>query len=246
MYTCTHGFLKQSADVNYFYLTARSQDEKIRAKLKTGEDFFVKSHFPYHDNLPFKENIKVCIYIVRNPIHTLLSRIDHYILEGLEQVDSEQGRSQVIHNFIQYADAGINEHTPANFSGGWNHNVVSWLETNKEIPVYLVRYEDLLDDTEGVISKLNEDLSLGFSKENIKTGCALSSFQNMRQLEAYELEHEIIGAFYSPTRKRMFLDKKIQFVHKGRSRSHDQYLSTEITEKITTALSQGMKLAGYS
>ncbi len=246
MYTCTYGVLKQSADVNFFYLTTRLQDDKIQEKLKTGKKFFVKSHFPYHEGLPFSEHISVCIYIVRNPLNTLMSRIDHYILEGMEVFATPEGRDQIIQIFINYADEkGMDPNSPSEYAGGWNHNVVSWLDINKEIPVYLIRYEDLIEDTVGVISDLNSKLELGFTSENIEKSCVLSSFENMKKLEQYEIQNEIRGAFYSPVRKKVFNEKNIQFINKGSRRNYQDEISPELIEKIKTKLEKGMELAGY-
>jgi hypothetical protein len=227
-------------------LTTRIQDGKIEEKLKTGANFFAKSHFPYHEGLPFRDYIRVCIYIVRNPLNTLMSRIDHYILEGLESIATPEGKDQIIQNFINYADdKGMDPNGPNKYAGGWNHNVVSWLDINKDIPVYLIRYEDLVDDTIGVITELNEKLELGFTPENIEKGCMLSSFENMKKLEQYEMENEIRGAFYSPVRKKMFQEKNIQFINKGSQRNYQDELSPELIETIKNKLEKGMKLAGY-
>lgn len=245
MYGCKFGMLESSAEVNYLYLTTPNHDHKIVDRLKTDGSIFLKSHLPYHEQLSFFDDIKVCIYIARNPFNAILSRVDHYILEGLDYVDTYEGRTELINSLIEIADSGMNTDTAANNSGGWNYHVTSWLETNRSIPVYLIRYEDLLERTFEVIAEMNRELHLGFTEENIRRGCELASFENMRKLEVHEIENEIRGSFFSPTRKRVYSEKQFQFINKGGKRNFEEELGSEWIEKGMKAFEKGMRLAGY-
>jgi hypothetical protein len=245
MYGCKFGKLESSAEVNYFYLTTPNHDHKVVDRLKTQDSIFLKSHLPYYDSLPFKNDIKVCIYIARNPFNAILSRVDHYILEGLDYVDTPEGRNELIRNLIEIADFEMDPDTAAKYNGGWNYHVASWLETNQSIPVYLIRYEDLLEHTFEVIAEMNSQLGLGFTEDNIRKGCDLASFENMRNLETYEIENEIKGAFFSPTRKRVYSEKRVQFINKGKKRNFEEELGSEWIEKGMKAFDKGMRLLGY-
>ncbi|MEY3366850.1 MAG: hypothetical protein RI973_5 [Bacteroidota bacterium] len=245
MYGCKYGKLESSAEVNYFYRTTPNHDHKILDILKKEDSLFLKSHLPFHEHLTFLDDIKVCIYIARNPFNAILSRVDHYILEGLDYVDTPEGKTELIRSLIDIADSGMDPDTAANNNGGWNYHVTSWLETNRSIPVYLIRYEDLLEHTFEVIVDMNQQLELGFTEENILRGCELASFENMRKLEIHEIENEIIGSFFSPTRKRVYSDKQVQFVNKGKKRNYEEELGPEWIEKGMKAFEKGMRLAGY-
>jgi len=248
LHTSRRGTFERSADVlrDHPDVLVPRQQHLVAEKLRQGHDFFVKSHAPYFEDLPYAAHIKQCIYLVRNPFDIMISHVNNFLLDGVEQVRSEKGMLHFYESFLRQANMKPFE-IPGQEApvGGWNNHVCSWLRRDHGIPTYLVRYEDLRADTFSVISKLNEDLNLGFSLENMRAGCRLSSFENMKKTEAYELTHNIPGMFYSEQRKKSFVEEGIQFVNKGRVNNYNAVLDSALIEAGTRACREGLLRAGY-
>lgn len=243
MYTCNFGYLEKSGDIGPYYPEIERKDI-VQRKVEKQDPFFVKSHYPYFEEHPFLDSVSSCVYIVRNPVNTMMSRINHYILEGAKWVDSDWGRNRLIKSFIKEANAKSRESHENRFDGGWNNHVISWLKENRSIPVYLIKYEDLVNKTEAVIKKVNTDLELGFSDENISKGIEISSFANMQRIEDKEIMGEIPGMFYTKIRKKKYLSDGRRFVSKASIETNKE-ISEKILEQVKESFSEGIKLSKY-
>lgn len=245
MHTCRVGTLEQTAEIamNHPDLLVPREHKHISRLLDAGAPFFVKSHLPYFEDHPYREHIRQCVYLVRNPFDVMVSKLSHYLLEDVPFVQSEEGQRAFFELLIGRADKTHFETHP-DLDGGWTNHVRSWLRENTEIPTYLVRYEDLLADAEAVIRQLSEALNLGFDPETIRTGVALARFDNLRAIEAHEIENEIPGMFYSEQRKKAF-EKNLRFLNRGKAGVYREMLDEDLLQAGRQAFAEGMKLAGY-
>jgi aryl sulfotransferase len=66
---------------------------------------------------------------------------------------------------------------------GWSGHIASWLDQT-EIPVLLVRYEDMQTETAGVLSRVMEFADLPQTRDRIKRAVGLTNFANLKKLEA--------------------------------------------------------------
>lgn len=246
MYTCQHGRLKNSAEVirNYPETLVPKHGRLIQEKIDRGELFFSKSHHPYFEELPYRDHIQHCIYLVRNPFDVMVSMLNHYQLEGVDQVEKQGGKKWFFDWFLNRA-AKNHVETETDDVGGWTNHVTSWIQQNAEFPTSIVRYEDLRADTVAEISRLNRVLSLGFTEENIRKGCELASFENLKRLEDDELRREVKGMFYTEQRKRALLERGLQFINKGKVGNYKEILDEATIREGLEAFSEGMKLVGY-
>ncbi len=66
---------------------------------------------------------------------------------------------------------------------GWSGFNRSWLD-QRELPVHVLRYEDMLADTAGELSRLLDELGFAIGPEPIERAVVRSSFETLQQQEA--------------------------------------------------------------
>ena len=124
----------------------------------------------------FDPRYKKVIYIIRDPRDVSVSYYHHWIkFYGLPDdypVDSFVAR------FIR---------GDLDAFGSWGENVGSWLGARQSDENFLlVRYEDLLQSTQGELEKIAAFLSWNVSQSDIHKAIAFCSADNMRKLERNE------------------------------------------------------------
>ena len=67
----------------------------------------------------------------------------------------------------------------------WHRHVASWLE-QRDIPVHLVRYEDMLSDTEAVLRRAAEFSGVQATEEAVERAVRFSRFAELRRQEQKE------------------------------------------------------------
>lgn len=244
IYVCVHGKLDKSLAVGKYY-PEWFEEKLLRFRSSEPDRLFVKSHLPYSAELPLKKRVAQCIYLSRNPLDVLASKLNHYVLQGNAQVQTERGRNKFFDKIIGHADAKPHEMEANDAVGGWNHHVLSWLKHNTDIPTYIIRYEDLRENTCDVMRKLNRDLNLGFTDENIVLAVELASFERLRALEKYELDNEIRGMFFIKKRIAAYREKEVQFVNKGKVGNYKSILDVSQMDAAIANYSSGLKILGY-
>jgi hypothetical protein len=128
---------------------------------------FIKSH-EYFD-----PRYRRVIYVVRDPRDVALSQ---YHFHRKRRVIED---TFPIERFVTHFIAG--ETSPY---GSWGENVSSWLATMGKDPNFLlIRYEDLIQSTTAELERVARFLQLDASPERLARAAALSSAENMRELE---------------------------------------------------------------
>jgi hypothetical protein len=122
----------------------------------------------------FDPRYKKILYIVRDPRDVLIS---YYEFQLKRRVISEEcGLEEFLPRFM------ASEFEPK--TGSWRDHVVSWTATRGgQKSFLLLRYEDLLANTEKESTKIASFLGLDTNPERIARAVALSSADRMRQLE---------------------------------------------------------------
>lgn len=245
IYTLFHQQLSNSRQVVDFYPEIKINGKEIQEKLSQDKDFFLKSHFSYSEDLDYLDNIKHVIYIIRDPFNCMKSRLDFYRYDRVKWIDSKVRRLHYLENFFEEANF-TPEKTNDKMHGGWNHHVVSWLKEKKPFPITLIKYEDLIHSDFKVLSELNENLQLNFKPDEIRKACTLSSFDNIKKLEDFEMANKIVGMFYGPQKPNAYSKKEnIRFVMKGKKRNF--YADLSLPQKIQgiQAFEEGLFLGNY-
>ncbi|MBR9831836.1 sulfotransferase domain-containing protein [bacterium] len=162
------------------------------------ENLFFKIHDAYQilsngEALISKKASKSIVYIVRNPLDVAVSfsafkrsTIDKVIEEMNDKsfclADSKHSLKMEIRQYLS----------------SWSNHVESWTK-QKDIPVLVVRYEDLICDVFGVVSQVVEFLELPCSIQQIKLAIDESSFYKLKKMEedyGYLEKHSNCNSFF--------------------------------------------------
>ena len=222
---------KNITDTTKFWIKAQEKinnDKKIR---------FFKTHnvFGKINNQPFtdKKNSIACIYIVRDPRNVITSLKNHYELSYNEAFDFITNERRYI-----YDQHKIDDFSDFQFIGSWKTNFQSW-NYQKEIPMKLVKYENLLSDTYSTsleiiqfvdkIMKNNE----GIDKKKLENAINSTSFEKLRKEETVKGFSE---AILSKER-----NKKIPFFYLGPENDWKKILDEKIQTKLSETFKDNLK-----
>ena len=222
---------KNITDTTKFWIKAQEKinnDKKIR---------FFKTHniFGKINNQPFtdKKNSIACIYIVRDPRNVITSLKNHYELSYSEAFDFITNERRYI-----YDQHKIDDFSDFQFIGSWKTNFQSWYY-QKEIPMKLVKYENLLSDTYSTslqiiqfvdkIMKNNE----GIDKKKLENAINSTSFEKLKKEETVKGFSE---AILSKQR-----NKKIPFFYLGPENDWKKILDEKIQTKLSETFKDNLK-----
>ena len=175
----------------------------------------------------FDPRYKKIVYIVRDPRDVLIS---YYEFQLKRRVISEE---LSLEDFVpRFIESEIEPKT-----GSWRDHVVSWTATRGgQKNFLLLRYEDMLADTQKESTKIAAFLGLDSSPERIARAVALSSADRMRKLEKEQSRQ------WKETKKTR-QDKP--FVRKASSGGWKSMLSERSVAQLESAWGEVMRSAGY-
>ena len=187
----------------------------------------LKSHESFQPHYPR------VIYIVRDPRDVAVSYYHHNV--KAQNIPDDYPMENFVSRFI----AGEFDRR----FGTWRDNALSWLSARDEDPTFfMVRYEDLTNDTEGALDTVTNFLHR-CSFRPIASGSAallraieLSSSEHMRELEAKEAEHWVLTKNTRP-------DKP--FVRTAAIGGWKSQLAAESAAAIESAWGDLMRRLGY-
>ena len=180
----------------------------IKAQEKINQDKklkFFKTHnvFGKINDKPFtnKDNSLGCIYIIRDPRNVITSLSHHYELSYEDSLSWMTNNKKYIFDDRVGQDFGNFQ-----FISSWSNNYKSW-KIQKDLPVKIVRYEDLLEKTFEVTKEIIEfinKISKNNTKINItklKNAVASTSFNRLKKKEN---EEGFAEAIFSKKKKQNF------------------------------------------
>jgi hypothetical protein len=193
---------------------------------------FVKTHdaFTYSpwggEPIIPTEISKVAIYLIRNPLDVALSFANHNGQEVQETIDkficSTQG-------------AMVKRFKAANQSkqlmGTWAMHVESWI-SQIDIPVCVIRYEDMEANPEGTFTRAVKAMGLDYTESEIQQAIELSRFERLKTQE----------------KEKGFKEKAIKassFFHQGKTGRWKEELNISQIQKITRINEKMMRKFGY-
>lgn len=169
-----------------------------------------------------KEAINSVIYIVRNPLDVAVSVKFH------NNSNFDYASNAVCNGYI------LNKpnHRPVLHEqiGSWRENINSWLDSG--MPIYTLRYEDLLLNPQDGFSKLLSFLNIECDQETLLKVIEMSSFDNLKKQETE-------GYF-----KERIQNQKI-FFRKGKINQWKEYLSLDQIDRIVDCNQNTMSRLGY-
>ena len=130
----------------------------------------IKSHFPFH------QTYKRVIYIVRDPKDVAVSQYHFQIKRNI--LEEGHPLDEWIPRFIAGGTCPY---------GSWGENVGSWLAARQKNPEFLLlRYEDMIRQTDAELVKIAEFLGIDPTPQRIQWAISQSTADRMRKLEQKE------------------------------------------------------------
>ena len=203
--------------------------ESIRF-LKTHSCFVNTDEFKFTD----RHNTLGVIYIVRDPRNIVTSHAHHF------QTTTEQACEILLSR--QYLGITSKKHC-LTFLGSWKEHFNSWKIFRKFNKYLLVKYEDLINDTEKTFLNILKFIAhlgrvkFSYDKEKFKNTLKTTSFEMMQKLEAKES--------FVEASENLQTGEKINFFNLGIKNDWKKLLDKKIKENLEKELEEEMKELKY-
>ena len=224
-----------SIDTTRFWLKAQekiNEDKKLR---------FFKTHnvFGSINERKFtnKENSIGCIYIVRDPRNVITSLKNHYELDYPDALLWMLNSKKFIHDYDN-----LREYGDFQFISSWENNYKSWKSQN-EVPVKIIKYEDLMDKTYVVFKEIIEFINKitkrreKISNLKIKNSIGSTSFHKLKT-------HEKKFGFSESVKSKKD-NRLIPFFFLGPDNNWNKILDDELKNKLNKVFNKNLKELSY-
>ena len=209
-----------------------NRDKKLR---------FFKTHnvFGKINNNPFtsKENSIGCIYIVRDPRNVITSLSNHYELDYEKSLEWMTNHKKYI-----YDNRGENDYGNFQFISSWSNNYKSW-KIQRDVPIKIVRYEDLLEKTYevtkdiiGFINKTSK-IQVKIDIKKLKNSVNSTLFVKLKKLEK---NNGFSEAIFSKKKNKM-----IPFFNLGPDNNWKNILNKSFADKLCNIFAKDLLELGY-
>lgn len=154
--------------------------EKYASEVKG--DAYLKVHDAYRrldggEPLLGRGYAVIALYIMRDPRDVAISLAHHMGFSIDESINMLNSREGMIGGSRKRYDSQLSQ-----LLQSWSRNVESWVD-QKDLPVYVLRYEDLHEDTFTALRKASDFLGFDFSAEEIKHAVRFSDFSELQRQE---------------------------------------------------------------
>ena len=219
---------------------------KLSGQIRLPVDTYVliKTHFQLSASMPLFNYTAGFIYILRNPIDTMISNLNYAFTKyGVvnDPVAREKLKERYIEEFIS------NRGNPRWIRlgrGSWVDNVRSWLTNDPGFPNLILKYEDILADPVFQLGKISSFLKLGSSQINLQSAVINSSFERMKEIEESELAKKASGFFLSENSEKSIAEGN-RFMFRGKAGEGKKELTQFQREKFLEQFGPIMELVGY-
>ncbi len=167
------------------------------------------------------------IYILRNPLDMAKSCANHWGVDSFQAVENLCNPEFALSRTL----GGLADQLQQ-YLGTWSSHVRSWMDESN-LPVHLIRYEDLCRDTEGVFGDVVRFCGLSSDTVRLQKAVDFSCFEELQRQE-----HEK-GFRERPPRSSG------TFFRQGRAGGWREELSPLLIQKIIDAHGETMRRFGY-
>ena len=232
-------FLKNNLDVTSQWIKVQNFINK-----KYKKTLFFKTHnacVSINNNIfTNSDNSIGCIYIVRDPRNVITSHKNFESRSYEEMLKNMRNREAFLHSNKGFENKfGFKGFE---FTGSWADNYNSWAKNKLNIPICLIKYEDLIKNTLGEFERIIGFIARvqginNFKFDLIKAQKALreTSFKNLSKIEDEEGFNEIPDA----------LKKKNKFFNLGDKNNWENLLNSSTRQSIEKSFYNEMKDLGY-
>ena len=231
-------FTNIGIDINDKYSVAENYIKAQQEINKNKELQFWKTHSSFckmYNKFNFSnlENSIGVIYIVRDPRNVITSFARHNSKEIEETVEL----------LINDLTIGNEKNEPEVYMGSWNFNYNSWKVYNSSNKYFLVKYEDLVNDTKKIfIQILNfinkvSNINKSIDEDKIDKAIKTTSFSRMQNLEEqYGFEEAKINEITG---------QKVKFFNLGPKNQWKNSLDERLRKKIEDKFKKEMLELNY-
>jgi len=166
-------------------------------QIPANSNVLIKTHFQLSATMPLFNHTAGFIYIIRNPMDTMMSNLNYaFTMHGI--VNDPAVRDKIKK---QYIEQFISNRGDPNWirlgRGSWVENVTSWITNDPGFPNLVLKYEDMLADPVSQLGKIGNFLKLRSSQAELQSAVNNSSFRRMKEIEEKELARKIRGFYLS-------------------------------------------------
>ena len=224
-------------DTVKFWIKAQekiNQDKKLKF-FKTHNAFGALNNFDFTN----KDNSIGCIYVVRDPRNVITSLKNFYEMNDDQAFKWITNKNQYIYDVNKFEKDGYSDFQ---FISSWDTNFESW-KVQKKIPIKIIRYEDLLNQTFKVVSEVitfinqTTDNNEKINKNKIKNVINSSSFSKLQDKEKNE--------GFSEAPKSKGGDKKIPFFNLGPKNNWKIILNDDLKDKLNNIFKKKLEELSY-
>ena len=211
-----------------------------RINLLNNDVTFLKTHSALckleNNSFTNRLNTKAAIYVVRDPRNIITSFSHHYSLNVEESLNFLKNEKKI----LLENEYGKKNFAVATILGNWKHHYLSWKSLNFA-PLLIVKYEDLINDTEktftSILNFLKNSMNITIDKVKVLKTVKSCSFDVMSQKEKTEQFDE---AVYSKKN-----NEKLNFFYLGEKNNWRNLLDPNVEKKTRDLFSKEMKELGY-
>jgi hypothetical protein len=204
----------------------------------------IKTHYLLTPEMPLFANTARFIYIVRNPMDTMMSNLNYiFTVHGANRdpVLRKSIKQQYIEEFITL---GGDPNWIRFGRGSWIEHVRSWIKNEPDFPSLVLRYEDLFVDAVAQLQRVNVFLSLMKPMPEIEMAVSLSTFDQMKKIEEHELATRSPGFFMSENYEKSILQGN-RFMNRGKPGEGENELTQAQRERMLEKFGPTMEMVGY-
>ena len=231
--------LKNNFDVAAQWLNVQKTINK-----KYQKTLFFKTHNACvsikNNNFTDHNNSLGCIYIVRDPRNVITSYKNFEGRTYEEILNIMTNRETFLYSTKKFENKfGFKGFE---FMGSWADHYNTWVKNKLNIPICLVKYEDLINDTFGELGRMIKFIASvqkvnDFKFDPIRAEISIerSSFENLSRMEIQEGFNEIPEA----------LKKKNKFFNLGKKNNWEKLLPSHIKQSIERSFNKELKELKY-
>ena len=203
---------------------------------------FFKTHNIYGslNNTDFsnKYNSIGAVYIIRDPRNVITSMMNHFEMNKDDALNFMLNEKKFTYDHFKK-----NDYSDFQFISSWEKNYKSWIK-NKDFPIKLIKYEDLIDQTfyvvKDLINFINKTCNLdhNFDKSKAQNAIETTSFEKLKKIEN---NHGFSESIKSKSRDK----NKVPFFHLGPNNNWQKIFDPNFANKLNAIFKETLKELRY-